>query len=1115
MKITKLHIIGFGKLKNFQMDLSQGLNVIYGKNEQGKSTLMAFIKAVFYGFPSSGKSISGNERKKYTPWDGSQMGGTIYFEYNGASYSLQRTFGVRKSLDKVNLWNLNKGEQVELPNKTEVGEYLFEISLNTFENTTYIGQLGNIINASKDKSGEIINKLTNLVSTGEEDVSFKETEKRIKEAMTDLVAARGSGGKLNNEKNNLNELQELRNTAIDNDIKKSQLKRYIEDLKNKIQDINDKIKFQSDLYNQQCNLRKLKELNAVIEKKNIVNEEENNIKIISEKLIRQDFNIDEEYLENIKKQLQLFLKEREVYKSKKEDYDNTALKLSELEKTLNEYTGIKEVNIEHIRQLKSIISNISNLSQSIEGIQVSLSKAEASLANLNSDKTKSESSVKSSIALIEDEISRLLSETENINIEINKAEKAVEEADKRVNNFNMQETHSRLTELSKKLKLYENEKNNNEAIVSNISEKHSAAMGRTIEARSNVKSEEAVAKVKLDAINSEMEKEINNLSGNKSSTKVVFIIASIVIAAISMLSGIFVNPIFYLGIIISVILFIIGGKNNKNHNKSDNIKEQLKNNAEKKKKAILSSMDSVKDAEHICSKEEAEILNELNKAEQELQYIKTNFDNVKAEINIENNKIEKVKLNLEMSQQNLQRESAILNEKKNLYNENKVQIENAKKKLDNEKIKLAEISLKWKESINNAEELILSIKDQSASAKDKLKDYIAGLKIFNDSQSPSQIIDFIKQSINESLIKCRCNSTDELVEKQTKLRSLTELINDMKSELELKEQSLCSEKESETNMSDNLFSLVGKYKEPNSIGDINNYINEIENLLSMQKEEYSGKQIAEQILQNALNGRSIQDVEIEISNTRQKLLEGNFNILPDELSDEEFNDIKDVINCLQQEMNDTKDKITMKEAELNLSFKDAKSVSDIDGLISSVNEKINDMEYYYQCLDIASSVFNEAFSEMQKNFGPALNRETSAILNEITKGRYKELLVAKNFDVSIADPSSSSMHLWEYLSGGTADQVYFSLRLAITRLLTENKESMPVLLDDAFMQYDDERAYEAISFLSSLVNSDSDKNNSLQQVILFTCHSKISELAKSFNETNMILLSTVECNRRM
>ncbi|MDF2879951.1 MAG: hypothetical protein K0R54_508 [Clostridiaceae bacterium] len=1107
MKITKLHIIGFGKLKNLDVDLSKGLNVVYGKNEQGKSTLMAFIKAMFYGFPSSGKSILGNERKKFSPWDGTQMGGAIYFDFNGSSYSLQKTFGIRKSLDKVNLWNLNKGEQVELPNKIEVGEYLFGISLNTFENTTYIGQLGNIISASKDKNGEIISKLTNLVSTGEEDVSFKETDKRIKDAMTDLVATRGSGGKLNNEKSKLIELQELRNTAIDNDMKKSELKRNIESLKNKIHELNAKIKFQSDLYKQQCDLRKLDELNIIMEKKSLVNEEENHIKIINEKLNRDGFIIDEEYLKSIKNKLQLFSKEKEVYESKKEDYENAASKLAELERSLNEFSIIKEVNIDDIRHLESIIGNLTKLNQSIESVQTSLSQAEASKANLNSDITKSESVIKSSIALSKDEINRSLSEIDSINTSIEKANKAVEEAHAKVNDFNLKSSDSKLIELNNKLKSCEKDINIKELAVNELSKKHSNALQKMFEARSNVKSAEAVAKVKLDAVNSEVEKEISNLCSRKSkSSKGTTLTAAIGIIAVSILLGIFVNPVFFIGISISVILFIISGKNNKSSYKLNNMKDELKNNAEKEKKDILQQIQCAKAAEEICNKEESDLLNQLNMAKQELQFAKTNYENIKNEINKESNEIERIKLNFEIAKANLQREISFLNERKDISKEKKTQLEDAKKKLINQENQLMEISLQWKESINNADNFIAVRKEELASAQGKLKDYIESLKVFNDCQNFSQIINSIRQQINEALTKCGCDSIDELQEKHTKLRSLSELINDKNKELKLKKMSLCSNNESVIKLSNSLFSLIEKYKTAQSMEDINNFIIEVEDSLSEQRDAYSKREVADKVLENTLKGQSTYDIEMEIKNLSEKLVENNFNILPSKLSEEEFNNIKNIVSSLQEEINDVKEEISSKEAELNLTFKDVKSLSVVEGSISSTKENINDMEYYYQCLDIARTVFNESFEEMQKNFGPALNKETSSILNKITEGRYKELLIAKTFDISITDPSSAAMHLWEYLSGGTVDQVYFSLRLAIAGLLTENKESLPVLLDDAFIQYDDGRAYQAINFLNSAANTDLNKDNSLQQVILFTCHSKISEFAESFNDTNMILL---------
>ena len=67
MQINKLEIISFGKFKNKTINLKNGVNIISGENESGKSTVISFIYAMFYGFGESrGKSLS--LREKYTPW---------------------------------------------------------------------------------------------------------------------------------------------------------------------------------------------------------------------------------------------------------------------------------------------------------------------------------------------------------------------------------------------------------------------------------------------------------------------------------------------------------------------------------------------------------------------------------------------------------------------------------------------------------------------------------------------------------------------------------------------------------------------------------------------------------------------------------------------------------------------------------------------------------------------------------------------------------------------------------------------------------------------------------------------------------------------------------------
>ena len=93
MKLLKCHVDNFGKLSNYDYEFTGGLNTIQEPNGFGKSTLAAFIKAMFYGFTNDRKqSIIENERKKYSPWQGGSYGGYLEFEFEGINYRVKRTF---------------------------------------------------------------------------------------------------------------------------------------------------------------------------------------------------------------------------------------------------------------------------------------------------------------------------------------------------------------------------------------------------------------------------------------------------------------------------------------------------------------------------------------------------------------------------------------------------------------------------------------------------------------------------------------------------------------------------------------------------------------------------------------------------------------------------------------------------------------------------------------------------------------------------------------------------------------------------------------------------------------------------------------------------------------
>ena len=85
MIIREIKINSFGGLKDFEINLNNGINIIYGENEKGKSTTEEFIKIMLYGF--SKKKINGeSERKRYIPFDGGVIGGELLIEHRGKEY---------------------------------------------------------------------------------------------------------------------------------------------------------------------------------------------------------------------------------------------------------------------------------------------------------------------------------------------------------------------------------------------------------------------------------------------------------------------------------------------------------------------------------------------------------------------------------------------------------------------------------------------------------------------------------------------------------------------------------------------------------------------------------------------------------------------------------------------------------------------------------------------------------------------------------------------------------------------------------------------------------------------------------------------------------------------
>ena len=196
MKINAVNIAAFGKLKNYTLDFSNGLNLIYGENENGKTTVMEFIKMMFYGNTyTRAQSLDKNPRKKYKPWGGEQMAGSIDFEHGGTRYRLMREFKNSNSTDKITLINLDLGTSDTYTGATNIGADILGLSGAAFEKSVFIDN--NVaLPDNTDADGEINARLSNVADTGDEEVSLETVIKRITAAKTDILSKTGKAGSL-------------------------------------------------------------------------------------------------------------------------------------------------------------------------------------------------------------------------------------------------------------------------------------------------------------------------------------------------------------------------------------------------------------------------------------------------------------------------------------------------------------------------------------------------------------------------------------------------------------------------------------------------------------------------------------------------------------------------------------------------------------------------------------------------------------------------------------------------------------------------------------------------------------------------------------------------------
>lgn len=178
MRIKKMTAT-FGQLDGAVLELSDGLNLLEAPNEGGKSTWCAFLRAMLYGIPTKERDRLGYvaEKNRYQPWSGAAMVGVVELEWAGKEITLRRFPKGATPFGGFEAVFTDTGERVPGFTGENAGETLVGVPREVFERSAFVGQSS----VSVDGDPELEKRIAALISSGEEDVSFSQTERKLKD----------------------------------------------------------------------------------------------------------------------------------------------------------------------------------------------------------------------------------------------------------------------------------------------------------------------------------------------------------------------------------------------------------------------------------------------------------------------------------------------------------------------------------------------------------------------------------------------------------------------------------------------------------------------------------------------------------------------------------------------------------------------------------------------------------------------------------------------------------------------------------------------------------------------------------------------------------------------
>ena len=178
-----------------------------------------------------------------------------------------------------------------------------------------------------------------------------------------------------------------------------------------------------------------------------------------------------------------------------------------------------------------------------------------------------------------------------------------------------------------------------------------------------------------------------------------------------------------------------------------------------------------------------------------------------------------------------------------------------------------------------------------------------------------------------------------------------------------------------------------------------------------------------------------------------------------------------------------------------------RSMGEEDALRFRLREKEEQralLQEEYDAVALAMEVLDEANVTLQNRFSPALGTRAAEIFRHLTAGRYEKVLLSRDFSLETEEGADSAARSVQLLSQGAADQLYLAVRLAICDMVLPEDKTVPLVLDDALLSFDEARLHAALDYLVEVSQK--------RQILLFSCQKREQEYLQGRENVTLLTL---------